>query len=135
MVYSGCVNPLHNTARPVACLRSTIVRLACWIVLVACLMSLGATAGAQVAGTLVDLTNATWRYNDSGANLGTAWRSSSYSAENTWPAGRGLFGVEGSSPYPYPHPIRTALTLVTGRTTYYFRTKFNYDGQTDGLNL
>jgi hypothetical protein len=135
MVHCGCVNPLHNTGRPVACLRSMLLRLAGWIVLVTGLLDVPLTGRAQVAGSLVDFAQATWRYNDSGANLGTAWRANNYSVENTWPVGQGLFGVEGSSPYPYPHPIRTALMLVPGRTTYYFRTKFNYSGQTDGLNL
>lgn len=135
MVYSGCVNSHHNTARPLVCLRWTILRLAGWIGLVVVLLGPGAIARGQVAGTLVDLTRATWRYDDSGANLGTGWRANNYPAENSWPTGQGLFGVEGSTPYPYPQPIRTALTLVTGRTTYYFRTKFNHAGQTDGLNL
>ncbi len=90
---------------------------------------------AQVTETLVDLTGATWRYNDTGAVLPASWRANNFSAENSWPSGTGLFGVEGDVPYPYPATIRTPLALVPGRITYYFRTRFNYSGQTAGLTL
>ena len=90
---------------------------------------------AQVTETLVDLTGATWRYNDTGAVLPASWRANNFSAENSWPSGTGLFGVEGDVPYPYPAAIRTPLALVPGRITYYFRTRFNFSGSKDEVSL
>jgi len=151
MVYCLCVNPLHNFSRPAVCQLATSqrchlvfpafcsidVRLTKLCVLLACavLLLCVSTGLAQSSATLVDLTNATWRFNDSGANLGTAWRAVNYPGENTWPTGRGLFGVESTTPYPYPVPVRTPLLMGAGRTTYYFRTRFNFNGSTVGLNL
>ena len=151
MVQCGCVNPLHNFSRPAVCQLATSqrcrlafpafcsidVRLAKLCALLACagLLLCVSTGFAQPAATLIDLTNATWRFNDSGANLGTAWRAVNFPAENTWPTGRGLFGVENTTPYPYPVPVRTPLLMGAGRTTYYFRTRFNFNGSTVGLNL
>ncbi len=152
MVYSGHVIPLHNIVRPVICLFATLQRrpqqmaafsrfepgpASVWRLFpCAALILLVASAGlAQPSGALISLTDTVWRYNDSGANLGTAWRAVSYASESTWPSGRGLFGVESSSPYPYPVPLRTPLVMGGGRTTYYFRTRFNFSGSTAGLNL
>ena len=151
MVQCGCVNPLHDFSRPAVCQLATSqccrqaipafcsidVRLAKLCVLLACavLLLCVSTGLAQPSATLLDLTNATWRFNDSGANLGTAWRAVNYPGENTWPTGRGLFGVESTTPYPYPVPVRTPLLMGAGRTTYYFRTRFNFNGSTAGLNL
>ena len=151
MVHCACVNPLQNFSRPAVCQLATSqrcqqaipafcsndARLAKLCVLLACVVLLlcASTGFAQPAATLLNLTNSTWRFNDSGANLGTAWRAVTYLAENTWQTGHGLFGVESTTPYPYPVPVRTPLVMGAGRTTYYFRTRFNFNGSTVGLNL
>ena len=38
--------------------------------------------------------------------------------------GEALLGLESTTPYPYPAPVKTALVLGAGRITYYFRTHF-----------
>jgi hypothetical protein len=96
---------------------------------------LAGEAFAQTGTPLVSLTNSVWRFNDTATDLGTAWKASSYPAENQWPSGQGLFGVESTDPYPYPEPVHTALVLNAGRTTYYFRTPFNFAGNPAGLTL
>jgi len=92
-------------------------------------------ASAQTGTSLVALTNSVWRYDDSATDLGTDWRAVSYPAENQWPTGLGLLGVESTHPSPYMEPVRTALVLNAGRTTYYFRTRFNFTGNPAGLTL
>ena len=69
---------------------------------------------------LISMTS-TWRYNQDGTNLGTAWRSPSYN-DSRWDSGRGLLFVESSG---LPEAKNTALTL--GEPTYYFRTTFDLD--------
>ena len=49
-----------------------------------------------------------WSYNQSGDNLGTAWKEEVYPDEATWPTGGGLLYVEGSA---LPAPKTTPLTL------------------------
>ena len=92
-------------------------------------------AFAQAGTPLVSLTNTVWRFNDTATDLGTAWRGVSYPNENSWPTGLALFGVDSTVPYPYPVPIRTAMVLNARRTTYYFRTRFNFTGNPAGLIL
>jgi hypothetical protein len=99
------------------------------------LWSGGGQSWGQTIRTLVPLTNYTWRYNDSATDFGTTWRAKVYAPEGDWPSGSALFGVESSFPYPYPEPLRTRLVLNAGRTTYYFRTHFNYSGPTNGIQL
>ena len=62
-----------------------------------------------------------WRYNQSGTDLGTAWRGTGYS-DSWWPSGAGLLYVEDAD----ISPKNTPLTI--GRTTYYFRTRFTFTG-------
>jgi hypothetical protein len=76
-----------------------------------------ASTGYSGPTNLVVFTNL-WRYNQTGTDLGTAWRGSGYS-DGAWPEGAGLLYVENS---PLPEPKSTLLTL--GPTTFYFRTKF-----------
>jgi hypothetical protein len=66
---------------------------------------------------LISLTDL-WKYNQSGANLGTAWREVGYN-DTAWPSGQALFYNEVDA---LPAPKRTPLTL--GITTYYFRNRF-----------
>ncbi|HEV8541109.1 MAG TPA: lamin tail domain-containing protein, partial [Verrucomicrobiae bacterium] len=74
-----------------------------------------------VAQTIVPIDQ-TWRYDESGTDLGTAWRAASYD-DSAWSSGKALLYHEEAS---LPAPKNTALDL--GKTTYYFRTHFNFSG-------
>lgn len=80
----------------------------------------------EVPATIAPATNLfftnVWRYEQSGTDLGTAWREPGYD-DSAWPAGAGLFYV---SPNNLAAPKNTPLTL--GPTTYYFRTELVYTG-------
>jgi hypothetical protein len=66
-----------------------------------------------------------WKYEQSGANLGTAWRQPGYN-DTAWPAGAALLYVENA---PLPAPKNTPLTYTDPQqTTFYFRKAFNFDG-------
>lgn len=80
------------------------------------------------SGQLLGITNL-WRYDQSGTDLGAAWREPGYN-DGAWPSGRALFYVEGAA---LPAPKNTPLTI--GPMTFYFRTTFFYDGPTTGLRL
>src|SRR5216117_1024638 len=91
---------------------------------------------AQTITTLLDFTSS-WRYDQSGRNLGTAWRTNTYTEDAVWQGpGMGLLGFENSVPYPYGnYPVNTELTISPSITNYYFRTTFNFLGNTTGLSL
>ncbi len=70
---------------------------------------------------LIPLTNI-WRYEESGADLGTAWSATVFD-DSSWLSGPALLGFDLSlNP---PEPLRTALTVANGKITFYFRTHFN----------
>src|SRR5881396_669654 len=136
--------PLHRVLKPDAYLEPTrlafrglaIKVLGKWKHLLPLLWALWlTTSDAQMVTALVPLAEQSWRYNDNAIDLGTVWRAVSYAAENSWPLGTALFGVESSYPYPYNDPLRTALVLGAGRTTYYFRTHFTFNGPATNLQL
>ena len=102
----------------------------CWFLLLAALHP--AAAPAQRVAALIPWTNHVWRYLETGAELGTAWRTNDFD-DQSWSTGTGLFGVEPSSPFPYL-PRFTAITtpLQLGAPanvtiTFYFRASFNLD--------
>jgi trimeric autotransporter adhesin len=64
-----------------------------------------------------------WRYEQSGTDLGTAWKEKNYD-DSTWPEGAALLGVESGTT---PEPLRTSMTLGS-HVTYYFRIPFVYSG-------
>ncbi|MCA9262809.1 MAG: lamin tail domain-containing protein, partial [Planctomycetales bacterium] len=72
----------------------------------------------SVCETLVDYS-ATWSFNDSGQNLGTAWRSLSYN-DSSWSTGTGAFGYENST-----IPVAIHTPMADGVMAYYLRHKFN----------
>ena len=78
--------------------------------------------------SLIVITNV-WRYNQAGVDLGTAWKETNYN-DAFWPTNRSLFYVETA---PLPAPTNTPLTL--GRTTYYFRTTFNFNANPAGATV
>lgn len=74
--------------------------------------------GSYRRADLVSLGDS-WRYLDSGTNLGRAWREFAFD-DSKWSQGRGLLGVATNTP---PVPVLTPVKL--GTRTYYFRTHFN----------
>ena len=62
--------------------------------------------------------NSTWRYDDSGTNLGTAWREPGFN-DAAWATGDGEFGFGDGD---------ETTVLASGNTTYYARTTFNFSG-------
>jgi hypothetical protein len=73
-----------------------------------------------------------WRYDESGADLGTAWREPGYD-DSTWPSGPSLLGFEES---PLPEPIRTQLIPPEYRgPVYYFRTYFPFTPHPDAATV
>lgn len=87
-----------------------------------------ATPPVLGTNTLITLTNL-WRYEQSGTDLGTAWRAPEY-ADAAWASGAGLFYVTMNN---LPAAKNTPLDL--GPTTYYFRTSFIYTGTPEILSL
>lgn len=85
-------------------------------------------ASAQRIVRLVEFTNS-WRYEQSGANLGTAWRTNNFN-DTAWATGRGILAAEDApGPYNVHAPINTTLAVgPTGNVTtnFYFRTHFNF---------
>jgi hypothetical protein len=71
--------------------------------------------------TLVPLT-AEWRYNDSGDDLGAAWRENDYD-DSAWESGPGMFYVETAALGGLPK----STPLDHGSMTYYFRTTFELE--------
>ncbi len=70
-----------------------------------------------------------WRYDASGADLGTAWRSENFD-DSTWPLGPALLFVERSD---LAAPKNTELEL--GALTYYFRSEFDLDAEPGDIDV
>jgi hypothetical protein len=66
--------------------------------------------------------NATWKYNDTGADLGTSWRDVGFN-DTAWPSGPAPLGFEPGT--PQVPVVATAISDVTTNKTAYFRTHFN----------
>ncbi|HEY5914009.1 MAG TPA: carboxypeptidase-like regulatory domain-containing protein [Verrucomicrobiae bacterium] len=82
---------------------------------------LNGLVGVRVPLSLITPGDATlWKYEQSGSDLSTAWRASTYD-DSGWPSGAALFAQSSVS---LPEPIRTALSTAPGRVTYYFRRPF-----------
>jgi len=107
------------------------------IVVIVVMLALGGAARghAQQVTTLLQFTNV-WKYDQSGRELGTAWRTNDYD-DSAWPSGRGLLGLEPDTPvlYQLHAPITTPLTISSTVTTFYFRTTFEITSGTAGLSL
>ncbi len=76
---------------------------------------------------LIAMTNS-WKYNQSG-DQGTVWHGPTFD-DTAWPSGRALLYVESAS---LPAPKNTALTI--GKTTYYFRSHFDFPTNKTGFRL
>ena len=85
--------------------------------------SLVVVAG-QAPLQLIEFTN-TWRFNLSGSELGTGWRTSGYD-DSTWPAAPGVLVKTTNTGFPELTNQVLALTNASGNTitTYYFRVHF-----------
>ena len=93
---------------------------------------------AQVVSTLINWDQP-WRFNQSGSELGTAWRAESYPAEAQWEGpGQGLLGFEpDTGTYQAYEIINTPLAAPVsgGPITVYFRTTFTFSGDKVGLSV
>jgi hypothetical protein len=66
-----------------------------------------------------------WRFEDTGADLLTAWLAPGYD-DSGWAFGPGPLGLEDAAQMPAGWEIRTPTpNYVASRITYYFRTHFN----------
>ena len=79
-----------------------------------------ASVGFYVSNALIKL-DSTWAWDESGDDLGTAWRESNYD-DSYWPRGRGVFAFEFDSVDFCGAAKDTTLSL--GPMTYYFRFPF-----------
>ncbi|MDB6110280.1 MAG: hypothetical protein JWR69_2030, partial [Pedosphaera sp.] len=98
----------------------------------------GTTSVTNVTSTTVNLLpiNKVWKYEYSGANLGTAWTAVGY-PDTTWTNGSGLFGSE-STPAEYPYPFATTIPAPNqagGQLTVYYRTHFTWSGGLTNFSL
>jgi hypothetical protein len=89
---------------------------------------------AQIVRTIIPFTHV-WKFDQSGRELGTAWRTNDYD-DFAWPSGLGLLGTETTPAVYFMHaPIATPLVTTPSILTYYFRTTFRFTGSTTGLSL
>ena len=75
--------------------------------------------------------DATWRYNESGADLGSAWASAPHAVDGAnWKAGAALLGAE-NNPADVPEPLRTLFDNPVGNQilTYYAEIDFEVPGE------
>lgn len=70
-----------------------------------------------------------WRYDQSGSDLGTAWREPEFD-DRSWPSGGALLYQESAT---LPGPKTTPLTL--GPITFYFRTHFEFPADFSAASL
>ncbi|MGV3773949.1 MAG: lamin tail domain-containing protein, partial [Verrucomicrobiales bacterium] len=73
--------------------------------------------------------DSTWRFYQGAASPGAAWNATTFN-DGSWSQGKALFFVEDAT---LAAPKVTPLTL--GRTSYYFRTSFNFAGNVEGARL
>ncbi len=76
--------------------------------------------------------DAVWKYDQSGADLNTAWRDPGFD-DSSWPSGPGVFGFPTNENLLGAATIQTVLSrYISGGSgpqpvTYYFRTVFSFD--------
>ncbi len=88
----------------------------------------GANAPPPTTTVTVFGLDKTWRYNQSGADLGAAWASSAHPVGGAWASGAGVLGNESG----LAQTIRTTLSFPPFNNpyvfTYYFETEFELSG-------
>ena len=85
--------------------------------------------GASVSRERLLDFDAPWKYEDSGTDLGTAWREPQFNDAN-WASGPGPLGVENEV---LPIPLATHLQI--GSLTFYFRRVLLLDADPEDLTL
>jgi hypothetical protein len=76
--------------------------------------------------------NASWRFERSGNDLGTAWRERNFN-DSSWSTGTAPLGVE---PDNIPVPVATVFSSYNNtQIPYYFRTRFVVNTNLAGFNL
>ena len=91
-------------------------------------------AHAQRMVTVIGWTNQVWRFNDTGGELGTAWRTNGYNDASWNGSGTGLFGVESTPALYAPFSAITTPTALAP-TNIYFRTTFSYFATNMAANM
>lgn len=79
-----------------------------------------------------------WKYNDTGADLGTAWKEPGYDDSVAgWSSGPALFGFEPSdlAAPGIQTPFADPRTVTPYIFTYYFRNTFEYNGEISGASI
>ncbi|MBN2507208.1 MAG: lamin tail domain-containing protein [Verrucomicrobia bacterium] len=87
---------------------------------------------SNIVVDLISMTDTFWRYDNTGLDLGAAWRDAGYSDES-WSLGIGLFGYE-TKPTVYPYPFNTTIPAPNqagGHLTVYYRTHFQWTNAAD----
>ena len=97
-----------------------------WLLLVGAMIDASYHPAQAQWGTVINMTNHTWKYLVEGTNQGTAWRERDFD-DSSWISGVGLFGFE-STPGVYPYRFQTTWLPIDGRITYYARTHFQWNG-------
>ena len=85
---------------------------------------------------LITITN-TWRYHAEAVDLGTEWRAPGFN-DTAWSSGAALLYAPISTitlPAPKNTFVPTTNSAGTRIVTYYFRTRFNFQGDTNDLTL
>ncbi|HOY30862.1 MAG TPA: CehA/McbA family metallohydrolase [Bacteroidales bacterium] len=85
---------------------------------------LGFEMNLIVHSNLVD-RNSTWKYNDSGADLGTSWKDSAYD-DSSWSGGNAMLGYGGIDAEPVVTTVNYGPDANNKYPTTYFRKTFNY---------
>ena len=85
---------------------------------------------------LIGLTNYFWKYDQSGNDLGTAWREVNYN-DALWPSGRGVLAREDNAAVASLTNTVLSLTNPLGQpvVTSYFRTHFTLTNELEGISL
>jgi hypothetical protein len=81
---------------------------------------------------LIPLANV-WRYDNSGADIGTAWRNPGFD-DSGWSSGPALLGVE-NAPLPSPGLNTVFSPYINTQVAYYFRTTFVLPGNLAASSL
>ncbi|HXJ55470.1 MAG TPA: lamin tail domain-containing protein [Verrucomicrobiae bacterium] len=85
---------------------------------------------------LINISNL-WRYHAEGVDLGTSWRAPGYD-DSSWPASNAVFYAPTNF-FVLPAPKNTFLPVTNSLgeriITFYFRTQFQFQGETNGLRL
>lgn len=74
-------------------------------------------------------SNATWRYNESGEDLGTSWAQTAHPVGGNWESGPATIGFDTGSPFPIATAVDAPSSNDPYVLTYYFESDFTLDAQ------